>query len=221
MSKKNVLNTHIRARLPELHRALIDIVGEMNRPERDGEMLAAAGLSLERALFPLLVLVERLGPIGIVELAGRVGRDYTTVSRQVGRLEELGLVSRRSGSADRRVREAAITARGKAATDAGGRRARAHGAGAVRRLGSRRFRRPHPAARDARRRAAQQVGRCGRRISCPCLTVPRQSKENRCRERAPYRKWHVVSAVPFQKSYFTLFCDIYTEYKPLRSNGSD
>jgi DNA-binding MarR family transcriptional regulator len=118
VSKEKVHNAHIRVCLPGLHRSLIDIVGEMNRPERDEEMLADAGLSLERALFPLLVLVERLGPIGIVELAGRVGRDYTTVSRQVARLEELGLVSRHAGAADRRVRQAAITARGKVATDA-------------------------------------------------------------------------------------------------------
>jgi len=90
----------------------------MNRPERDEQILAAANLSLERALFPLLVLVERLGPIGVVELAARVGRDYTTVSRQVARLEELGLVSRQPGATDRRVREASITPRGKAATDA-------------------------------------------------------------------------------------------------------
>jgi DNA-binding MarR family transcriptional regulator len=104
--------------LPELHRSLIDIVSIMNRPERDTELLARAGLSLERALFPLLVLVERLGPVGVVDLAGRVGRDYTTVSRQVARLEELGLVTRRSGATDKRVREALITAAGKAATDA-------------------------------------------------------------------------------------------------------
>ncbi len=81
-------------------------------------MLAMAGLSLERALFPLLVLVERLGPIGVVELAGRVGRDYTTVSRQVARLEALGLVNRRAGAVDRRVREAVITPAGKDATNA-------------------------------------------------------------------------------------------------------
>ena len=90
----------------------------MNRPERDEQLLAAANLSLERALFPLLVLIERLGPIGVVDLAGRVGRDYTTVSRQVARLEELGLVSRQASATDRRVREAMITPRGKVATDA-------------------------------------------------------------------------------------------------------
>lgn len=115
MSIKSVHDAHIEEKLPDLHRALIDIVGEFNRPERDEQMLAASGLSLERALFPLLVLVERLGPIGVVELAGRVGRDHTTVSRQVARLEELSLVTRHPSANDRRVREALITTDGKAA----------------------------------------------------------------------------------------------------------
>jgi DNA-binding MarR family transcriptional regulator len=118
VSTNKVQNAHIIQSLPELHRSLIEMVSEMNRPERDAAMLDMAGLSLERALFPLLALVERLGPIGVVDLAGRVGRDYTTVSRQVARLEELGLVSRRPGTADRRVREAIITPQGKTATDA-------------------------------------------------------------------------------------------------------
>lgn len=118
MSTNNVQNTHILRSLPELHRTLVDIVSAINQPERDAEMLRMAGLSLERALFPLLVLVERLGPIGVVDLAGRVGRDHTTVSRQVARLEALGLVERRASQADRRVREAVITPQGKVATDA-------------------------------------------------------------------------------------------------------
>lgn len=118
MSTAKVHNTHIKAVLPELHRSLIDIVSVMNVPERDTGLLARAGLSFERALFPLLVLVERLGPIGVVDLAGRVGRDYTTVSRQIARLEELGLVTRRPSAADKRVREAVITPVGKQATDA-------------------------------------------------------------------------------------------------------
>ena len=115
MSSRQVHKAHVCASLPDLHRSLIDIVGVMNQPERDAELLQAAGLKLERALFPLLVLVEKLGPIGVVDLAGRIGRDYTTVSRQVARLEELGLVSRRSVSADRRVRAAVITPQGRMA----------------------------------------------------------------------------------------------------------
>lgn len=118
MSTKNVYNAHIIASLPVLHRSLMELVSEMNRPERDAQMLEMAGLTLERALFPLLVAIEKLGPIGVVDLAARAGRDYTTVSRQVARLEELGLVSRQASAADRRVREAVITPQGKLSTDA-------------------------------------------------------------------------------------------------------
>jgi DNA-binding MarR family transcriptional regulator len=103
--------------LRELHGALIEIVSVMNRPQRDEVMVREAGIALDRALFPLLVTVERLGPIGVVELADRAGRDYTTVSRQVAKLESLGLVDRQGSTADRRVREAVITAKGKAMTD--------------------------------------------------------------------------------------------------------
>ncbi len=110
-------NTHISERLRDLHGAVLDIVGVMNRPQRDEAMIEAAGIPLDRALFPLLVGIERFGPIGVVEMADRVGRDYTTVSRQVAKLEGLGLISRRAGAVDRRVREAVITPAGKAMTD--------------------------------------------------------------------------------------------------------
>jgi DNA-binding MarR family transcriptional regulator len=96
---------------------LLDIVSAMNRPQRDEALIREAGIPLDRALFPLLVGIERFGPIGVVELADRVGRDYTTVSRQVARLESLALVERRGSAADRRVREAVISPKGKAMTD--------------------------------------------------------------------------------------------------------
>jgi DNA-binding MarR family transcriptional regulator len=116
-SRKKVQNTHIVGRLRELHGALLDIVSVMNRPQRDEVLIEEAGISLDRALFPLLVGIERFGPIGVVELADRVGRDYTTVSRQVTKLETLGLIERREDAADRRVSKAAIMPKGKAMTD--------------------------------------------------------------------------------------------------------
>ncbi len=54
----------------------------------------------------------------MVELAELVGRDYTTVSRQIPKLESLGLIRRRASKSDQRVREAAITAKGKRMTSA-------------------------------------------------------------------------------------------------------
>lgn len=111
-------NTHISALTRQLHIALLDIMAVMNNPKVDEEMVRASGLSLDRALFALLVSVERFGPLGVVELADRVGRDYTTVSRQVAKLDALGLVDRRGSAQDRRVREACITPHGQSMTDA-------------------------------------------------------------------------------------------------------
>jgi DNA-binding MarR family transcriptional regulator len=101
-----------------LHGSVLDIVTAMNRPQLDERMVREAEISLDRALFPLLVLIERFGPIGVVDLAERVGRDYTTVSRQVAKLEDAGLVDRQLNAADKRVREAMVTQKGKAMTDA-------------------------------------------------------------------------------------------------------
>jgi DNA-binding MarR family transcriptional regulator len=102
----------------QLHRTLVDLVGLMNRPQRDSALLQEAGVSLDRALFPLLIVIERKGPIGVVELADLVGRDYTTVSRQITKLEGLGLIDRRLSKTDNRVRETVITAKGKKMTSA-------------------------------------------------------------------------------------------------------
>jgi DNA-binding MarR family transcriptional regulator len=116
-SRKNVQNTHIDDAFRILHGAIVDMTVLMNRPQMDESMIAAAGISLDRALFPLLLGIGRFGPIGVVDLADRAGRDYTTVSRQVAKLESLGLVSRAGSAADRRVREATITPKGQAMTD--------------------------------------------------------------------------------------------------------
>lgn len=104
--------------LRQLHEAMIDLFALMNRPQRDETLIREAGISLDRALFPLLVGIERRGPIGVVDLADGVGRDYTTVSRQVSKLEQLGLVERKASRSDRRINEAAITPKGRTLTHA-------------------------------------------------------------------------------------------------------
>jgi DNA-binding MarR family transcriptional regulator len=116
--QKNVQDTHISQQLPILHDALVSIVSVMNSPHRDEEMIRQAGIRLDRALFPLLIGVAKLGPIGVGDLADRVGRDYTTVSRQVAKLDSLGLVERAASEKDARVRVASITSKGRAMTDA-------------------------------------------------------------------------------------------------------
>lgn len=104
--------------MKHLHESVVDLIAQFNLPQRDDVLLAEAGVTLDRALFPLLVGIERFGPIGVGELADRAGRDYTTVSRQVAKLAELGLIERRPSPTDRRVNEAVISSAGRRATDA-------------------------------------------------------------------------------------------------------
>jgi hypothetical protein len=52
-----------------MHDALLDIIGFMSRPEPDVTLMSEMAMPLERALLPLLVRIDRRGPIGVVELA--------------------------------------------------------------------------------------------------------------------------------------------------------
>ena len=96
----------------QFYDALFDIIGLMNQPQRDSVLLQEAGVSLDRALFPLLVVIGRRGTVGIMELAGLVGRDHSTVSRQVATLTQMGLVTRHAGTSDKRERKVAATPEG-------------------------------------------------------------------------------------------------------------
>ena len=108
----------MKRELLQLREALLDINGILNRPQPDAALIALAGVDLDRALFPLLVRIERRGPLGIGELADLVGRDYTTVSRQVAKLESLGLVARQANAQDARIKEALVTEQGRVMTKA-------------------------------------------------------------------------------------------------------
>lgn len=104
--------------LDRLGTALVDLIGFLNSPRRDEVLLREAAVQLDRALFPLLVALGRRGLLGVAELADLVGRDHTTVSRQLVKLESLALVERRESPGDRRRRAAALTAEGEAVVGA-------------------------------------------------------------------------------------------------------
>jgi DNA-binding MarR family transcriptional regulator len=108
----------MKKEIAQLREALLDLTGVLNRPQPDAALIAMAGVNLDRALFPLLTRVERRGPLAIGELAELCGRDYTTVSRQVTKLEELGLVARQAHADDARVTNVAITKKGRTMTSA-------------------------------------------------------------------------------------------------------
>lgn len=109
---------HNKYDITEFHGALLDIIGVMNQPVRDEQLLQAAGVQLDQLLFPLLVAIGRYGPVGVVELADNLGRDYTTVSRQVKKLEAQSLARKQPNVLDRRISEVTLSEEGRAIFDA-------------------------------------------------------------------------------------------------------
>jgi len=101
----------------ELHAVLLQLNGYMNRPDVDQAFLAHADVKLDRALFPLLTRIGLAHPISVVELANLVGRDHSVVSRQVAKLEALGLVERQAAKGDQRVRFLGPSPRGQTMLD--------------------------------------------------------------------------------------------------------
>jgi hypothetical protein len=55
--------------------ALIDLTGCLNSPRQDDVLLRAAGVSLDRALFPLLVRLGNARAMSVVQLAEHAGRE--------------------------------------------------------------------------------------------------------------------------------------------------
>jgi DNA-binding MarR family transcriptional regulator len=155
--------------------ALMDLVGFLNSPQRDDFILREAGVALDRALFPLLVRLGAQGELGVVELADQVGRDHSTVSRQVAKLERQGLVVRQARDGDQRVRAARITSAGEAVVQA------------IARARQTQFDRLFRTWSDADREA---LGRLNRRLADAMLHAAAEQ------DRAPERKRAAEAALP-------------------------
>jgi DNA-binding MarR family transcriptional regulator len=96
-----------------LYQSLFEIVTFFNRPQQDKLLLKQAGVKLDTALFPILMRVGAREKIGIVRLADELGRDYTTVSRQIDKLEAFDLIFSETPDSDRRIREIRLTEQGR------------------------------------------------------------------------------------------------------------
>lgn len=76
------------------------------------QVAAAVHPGLDTASYALLVHLYETGPVRAAEIVERTGLDKSTVSRQIARLEELGLLERAVDSADGRARIVQLTAIG-------------------------------------------------------------------------------------------------------------
>ena len=92
--------------------AISELTSFINDPRHDRHLMTEARLTFDPVFMPLLVRLGALGEAGVVELAGQLGRDHSTISRQMTKLEIAGLLERVSSLKDGRARTARLTARG-------------------------------------------------------------------------------------------------------------
>ncbi len=96
----------------DIYTSLFEIVSFFNRPKQDKVLLKRAGVSLDTALFPLLMRIHVHISLSIGELADQVDRDYSTISRQVDKLIAGGLVVASHKVSDKRIRQVILTKQG-------------------------------------------------------------------------------------------------------------
>ncbi len=97
----------------KIFKALIDLTSIINRPDRDKKMIANAGVNLEAAAFRVFVGIGHLRSTSVGDLAAMMGKNYSSVSRQIDKLETAGLVHTYPSSEDSRVRVSELTDYGK------------------------------------------------------------------------------------------------------------
>jgi DNA-binding MarR family transcriptional regulator len=83
--------------------ALLNLVGFFTYPRRDIRMMREAGLDLLPAYLPLLAELRSGESLSLVALAQRLGRDHSTMSRQLQKLAAWGLIERSTLASDARV----------------------------------------------------------------------------------------------------------------------
>lgn len=97
---------------------LVDLlIASVRSPRQRERVLRAAGVSLSGEGLNGLALVRRQGSITVSDLAQRLEIDPSTASRQIHRLERLGLVTRSTDAADRRIARLTTTAKGRKLLD--------------------------------------------------------------------------------------------------------
>ena len=99
--------------MSDLQAALTEAMELMNKPRFHSTLIERAGVDLDRALFPLLTRIGAVARIGVVELAAQANLNHSTISRQLAKLEERGLITRARSPSDQRVMEASVTRAGR------------------------------------------------------------------------------------------------------------
>ncbi|WP_172355303.1 MarR family winged helix-turn-helix transcriptional regulator [Lactococcus insecticola] len=95
---------------------LFHLVNFLNAPENDADLLKLAGIDpkKDKHLLPVIVRVGMQPSLTVGQLAEQLGRDHSSVSRQIAKFEGLSLIGTRPSRQDKRVRELSLTKSGQA-----------------------------------------------------------------------------------------------------------
>ena len=78
------------------------------------QLVESLGLPVQPSHYPVLAAIEEQGTLSVNDLAGATGFSQPATTRSIGQLEALGLVTLLRNAADRRQKNVALTALGKA-----------------------------------------------------------------------------------------------------------
>jgi DNA-binding MarR family transcriptional regulator len=87
----------------DIEQALTRLFRRGNQPRVHEQLIARAGVPLDRAAYAVVSRLGDCGPVRLSELAYRMGVDVSTACRQVQGLEQDGLVTRTVDPGDRRA----------------------------------------------------------------------------------------------------------------------
>lgn len=96
----------------EIFQSLITLVTFFNKPSRDKKMVENATINLDPSAFPIFVGIARMQPTSVRSLADTVGKNHSSVSRQINKLEKQGLVKTYYSVDDARIRLTELTKQG-------------------------------------------------------------------------------------------------------------
>ncbi|MFT8323987.1 MAG: MarR family transcriptional regulator [Lentilactobacillus hilgardii] len=96
----------------QIYESLIKIVIFFNKPEQDKKLIDTAGIDLTPSAFPVLVSIARLQPTNVGDLSYRLGKDHSSVGRQIKKLELQALISINTSVDDKRMHVISLTNQG-------------------------------------------------------------------------------------------------------------
>lgn len=96
----------------DIFESLFQIVNFFNDPRHDTTLLKKSGIKDDKNLLPIIVRVGVSQTISVGDLANQLGKNHSSISRQIDKFEKQGLLVSSYNDNDRRIRQVALTEKG-------------------------------------------------------------------------------------------------------------